>query len=64
MFSEQYIIFVFYLINISETDFKVKLSCDSRFQRAFTACSCVLKVITLVWANPRNYFENAPQLYI
>ncbi len=26
----------------------VKLSCDSRFQRAFTACSCVFKAITLV----------------
>jgi hypothetical protein len=37
----------------------LKLSCDSRFQRAFTACSCVLKVITLVWANQRNHFENA-----
>jgi len=36
-----------------------KLDCDSRFQRAFIACSCVLKVSTLVWANQRNYFENA-----
>jgi len=27
----------------------LKLSCDSRFQRAFTACTCVFKVITLVW---------------
>jgi len=36
-----------------------KLSCDSRFQRAFTACSCVFKVIALVWANQRNFFENA-----
>jgi len=35
-----------------------KLSCDSRFQRAFTACSCVFKVITLVSANQRNFFEN------
>jgi len=26
---------------------------------AFTACSCAFKVITLVWANQRNYFENA-----
>jgi len=25
-----------------------KLRCDSRFQHAFTACSCVFKVITLV----------------
>jgi len=37
----------------------IKLSCDSRFQRAFTPCSCVFKVITLVWANQGNYFENA-----
>jgi len=36
----------------------LKLRCDTRFQRAFTACSCVLKVITLVWSNQRN-FENA-----
>jgi len=28
-------------------------------QRAFTACSCVFKEITLVWANQGNYFENA-----
>ncbi len=33
--------------------------CNSRFQRAFTACCCVLKVIVLVWANQGNYFENA-----
>ena len=26
----------------------LKLSCDSRFQLAFTACSCVFKEITLV----------------
>ncbi len=38
---------------------KLKLGCDSRFQRAFTACSCVFKVITLVLANQRNFFENA-----
>ncbi len=37
----------------------LKLSCDSRFQHAFTACNCVLKVITLVDSNQRNYFENA-----
>jgi len=36
----------------------LKLSCDSRFQRAFTACCCIFKVITLVWANQGNYFEN------
>ncbi len=37
----------------------LKLSCDSRFQRAFNACSCAFKVITLVWDNQGNYFENA-----
>jgi len=41
---------------------RLKLSCDSRFQRAFTACSCVFKVIALVWANQRNFFENATTL--
>jgi len=38
---------------------RVKLRCDSRFQRAFTACSCVFKVITLIGSNQGNYFENA-----
>jgi len=37
----------------------IKLRCDTRFQRAFTACSCIFKVITLVWANQHNLFENA-----
>jgi len=37
----------------------IKLSCDSRFQRAFTAYVCFFKVITLIWANQGNYFENA-----
>jgi len=37
----------------------LKLRCDSRFQHAFTACSCVFKKITLVDANQCNYFENA-----
>ncbi len=36
-----------------------KLRCDERFTHAFTACSCVFKETTLVWANQRNYFENA-----
>jgi len=31
----------------------------SRFQRAFTACVCVFKEITLVDSNQGNYFENA-----
>jgi len=37
----------------------IKLCCDSRFQRAFTACSCVFKVITLIGSNQGNYIENA-----
>jgi len=37
----------------------LKLSCDSRFQRAFTACVCAFKVITLISSNQRNFFENA-----
>jgi len=44
---------------LCENRIQLKLSCDSRFQRAFTACSCVFKLITLVWANQRNFFENA-----
>jgi len=37
-------------LNYPKLFFKLllKLNCDSRFQRAFTACSCVFKVITLV----------------
>jgi len=30
-----------------------------RFQRSFPACGYVFKVITLVWVNQRNCFENA-----
>jgi len=37
----------------------LKLHCDSRFQRVFTACICVFKVITLIGSNQGNYFENA-----
>jgi len=37
----------------------LKLRCDERFTNAFTACSCVFKEITLVWANQGNFFENA-----
>jgi len=36
-----------------------KLRCDERFTHAFTAWSCFFKVITLVWDNQGNYFENA-----
>jgi len=37
----------------------LKLSCNSRFQCAFTACIFIFKVITLVGSSQRNYFENA-----
>jgi len=40
------------------SEHSVKLSCDSRFQRAFTACVSVLKQITLVGLNQHNFFEN------
>jgi len=40
-------------------DLSIKLSCDNRFQRAFTACRCVFKVITLIWDNQGKFFENA-----
>jgi hypothetical protein len=34
--------------NISEQGLTLKLRCDTRFQRVFTACGYVFKVITLV----------------
>ncbi len=37
----------------------LKLRCDGRFQRAFTACSCVFKVNALIGSNQGNCFENA-----
>ncbi len=37
----------------------LELICDSHFQRAFTACLGIFKVITLVGSNRHNYFENA-----
>ncbi len=45
------------LFTVLPSKFKLlKLSCDTRFQHAFTACTCVFKVITLVRANQNNYF--------
>jgi len=41
------------------SDFNLKMRCDSRFQRAFTAYSSVFKVINLIGSNQGNYFENA-----
>jgi len=37
---------------------ETKLSCDSRFQREFNACSFVFKGIARVGSNQGNYFEN------
>ncbi len=39
--------------------FALRLRCDTRFQRVFTACSCVFEVIALFWINQLNYFKNA-----
>ena len=36
----------------------LKAHCHTRFQRAFNACPCVFKEITLS-SKQRNYFENA-----
>jgi hypothetical protein len=36
-----------------------KVRCDSRFQRAFIACSCVFEIITLIGSNQGNYFKKA-----
>jgi len=46
-------------ITVLSLFFVVKPNCDSRFQCAFTACSWIFKVITLVGSNQRNFFENA-----
>ena len=37
----------------------LKLDCDTRFQRAFTECGYVFKVISLVGSKQSNYFQNA-----
>ncbi len=37
-------------------DSSLKLRCDTGFQRAFTACGCVFKVIMLVGSDQSNYF--------
>jgi len=47
------------ILTVKQVLSEFKLSCDSRFQRAFTACSCVFKVITLIGSNQGNFFENA-----
>jgi len=39
----------------------LKLCFNTRFQRAFTACSCVFKEITFVGSNQGNYFENVTE---
>ncbi len=56
LFSNMFLTITFYSHSLTTS---LKLRCDTRFQRAFTSCSCVVKIITLVWANQGNYFENA-----
>jgi hypothetical protein len=41
-------------LNVSKNNSLLRLHCDTRFQRAFIACSWVFEVITLVWANQGN----------
>jgi len=41
---------------LQQVSYTIKLSCDSRFQRALTACICIFKVITLAGSNQHNYF--------
>jgi len=47
------------LFVLAECHCTLKLNCDSRFQRAFTACIVFFLIITLVGSNQSNYFENA-----
>ncbi len=37
----------------------LSISSKAALRHAFSACGCVFKEITLVWANQRNFFENA-----
>jgi len=46
-------------LNNENLTLSLRLRCDEGFTYAFTACSCVFKVITLVEVNQGNYFENA-----
>ncbi len=48
----------FWLMAFNVNFIWLKLRCDTRFQHAFTACSCIFKVITLVGSNQGNFFEN------
>ena len=51
--------------NTTETDaatvcnVTLKARCDTRFQRAFSACICVFKDNKLIGSNQGSYFENA-----
>ncbi len=56
-------VFGFYLLDnesrcVVVCRYSLKLSCNSRFLHAFTACICVFKVITFVGSSQRDYFEN------
>jgi len=46
-------LFIFTMLKAS-----LRLRCDKRFQRAFTAHGCVFKVITFVGSNQGNFFDN------
>jgi len=52
---------VFFPSTFELNNARVKLCCNSRFQRAGI---CVFKVINLVSSSQRNYFENATRLVI
>jgi len=60
LFDSKYLegYFLTYSFQISKQT-SLKLSYDSRFQRAFIACVCIFKVTTRLWTNQDNYFENA-----
>ncbi len=59
--QNQFLLKGFDLVQITSTSNNrgYELCWDTRFQRAFTVCICIFKVITLAGSNQRNYFENA-----
>ncbi len=60
LFYDNNVFWTFYFLHVYLIILtSLKLRCDERFTHAFTACGCVFKDITFVWANQGNYFENA-----
>ncbi len=51
IFFNSYFTFCYYCCTPLFHSLCLKLRRDTRFQHAFTACGCVFKEITLVWAN-------------